>query len=409
MKFGLIVIIALIVSAFAAHFLLEDPGYVVINFRSYLIEMSVPVLAAIVLLIVIGTWLTIKLLRAPRMLGEAAGRFRSNRAGRKLTRGMIEVAEGNFARGEKMLARAANASDAPLPNYLQAARAAHLLGNDQRRDTWLKQAYEQTPEAANAVLLTQAELQLDRGQYEQALATLRRIEENAPNHGHALALLGRLYCQLEDWDQLAELLPKLKKHGRVAGATVDAWSEQIHRQQLDSAADDVALAHAWQQVPRSEKKIVALQEAWYAGLIRTGQHDAAEKGIASELKRNWQAAFVALYGVVESSDAQRQLKRAETWLKQHPDDPDLLLTAARLCLRTELWGKARSYLETVISIRPTPAAYQEYGRLLNQLGDDESAADAYRAGLSLVSGELLPAIPDLSMDATDTPPASDNA
>ena len=45
MKFGFLVVIALIVSAFAAHILLQDPGYVVINFRGYLVEMSVPVLA----------------------------------------------------------------------------------------------------------------------------------------------------------------------------------------------------------------------------------------------------------------------------------------------------------------------------------------------------------------------------
>ena len=42
MKFGLIVIATLVASAFAAHFLLQDPGYVVIGFRGYLIEMSVP-------------------------------------------------------------------------------------------------------------------------------------------------------------------------------------------------------------------------------------------------------------------------------------------------------------------------------------------------------------------------------
>ncbi len=196
MKFGLTVVIALVVSALTAHFLLQDPGYVVIEFRNYLIEMSVPILVAIVVLIIICVWLLVKLFRAPKKLGEAAGRYKTGRAGQRLTRGMIEVAEGNFAKGERLLARAAKVSDAPLLNYLQAARAAHLLGQDERRDNWLKEAYEQTPEAANAVLLTQAELQLDQGQYEQALATLRRLEENSPNHRHALALLGRLYFRL---------------------------------------------------------------------------------------------------------------------------------------------------------------------------------------------------------------------
>ena len=192
MKFGIIVIVALILSALAANFLLQDPGSVVITFRGKIIEMSVFVLGGLIAALIAGLWLAGKLLDAPRKLGEAAGRYRAGRAGQRLTRGVIEVAEGNFAKGERMLARAAGGSEAPLLNYLQAARAAHLLGQDERRDTWLKQAYETLPGAANAVLLTQAELQLDQKQYEQALATLRKIEENAPKHSHALMLLGRL-------------------------------------------------------------------------------------------------------------------------------------------------------------------------------------------------------------------------
>jgi HemY protein len=198
-KFGIIVVIALFASAFAAHFLLADPGYVVINFRGYTVEMSVPVLLGIAVLLLFAIWLVRKIVLAPRKLGEAAGRYRSARSGQKLTRGMIAVAEGNLARGEKMLARAASTSDSPLFNYLQAARAAHLQGHDDRRDEWLRLAFKETPEAANAVLLTQAEFQIDRGQNEQALATLRRVDENSRDHAHALSLLGRLYYELQDW------------------------------------------------------------------------------------------------------------------------------------------------------------------------------------------------------------------
>ena len=106
-----------------------------------------------------------------------------------------------------------------------------------------------------------------------------------------------------------------------------------------------------------------------------------------------------LYGLVEGPDATKQLKRAEAWLSKHGDDPDLLLAAARLCLRNELWGKARSYLETVIALRPTPEAYQEYGRLLTQLGETDAAADAYRDGLGMAARSSLRAIPHLDPDA----------
>jgi HemY protein len=397
-KFGAIVVVVLVLSAVAAHFLLGDPGYVAITFRGYLVEMSVPVLIGIAVLLVIVIWLVRRIIQAPRLIGEAAGRYRSGRAGLKLTRGMIEVAEGNFARGERLLARAASTSDAPLFNYLQAARAAHLQGKDERRDEWLKLAYEQTPEAANAVLLTQAEFQLDQEQYEQALATLRRIEENSKDHSHALALLGRLYFKLEDWANLAQILPRLEKQGRVKRETLDAWAVRVRTENFANAADGEAVLAEWRSLPRRLKDEVTVLVAYYEALMRVGQHDKAEKDLSAALKADWRAPLVRLYGRVEGPDASKQLKRAESWLAKRGEDADLLLAAARLCLRNELWGKARSYLETVIALRPSAEAYQEYGRLLTQLGETDAAADAYRDGLGMAAQTSLRAIPHLGPD-----------
>ena len=398
MKIGIIIVLALFASAFAAHFLLSDPGYVVINFRGYLVEMSVPVLVLLTAALFGLIWLVRKIILAPRRIGEAAGRYRSARSGQKMTRGMIEVAEGNFARGERMLARAASTSDSPLFNYLQAARAAHLQGRDERRDDWLKLAYQEVPEAANAVLLTQAEFQLDQGQHEQALATLRRLDENSKDHGHALALMGRLYFQLEDWTALRDILPRVRKHAQVKPETLATWTVRIHKEQIDHAADGDAVAAVWKDVPKPQKSDISLLEAYYQGLMRSGLHEKAEKELASALKSNWRGPLVRLFGLVEGADASKQLKKAEGWLSDHSEDPDLLLTAARLCLRNELWGKARSYLETVISLRPNPEVYQEYGALLNQMGEADAAADAYRDGLGMVAGNNLPALTDMTND-----------
>ena len=398
MKFGIIVVVALFVSAFAAHFLLADPGYVVINFRGYVVEMSVPVLAGFAVVLVLGVWLIRKIIVAPRRLGEAAGRYRSARSGQKLTKGMIAVAEGNFARGEKMLGRAASTSDSPLFNYLQAARAAHLQGRDERRDEWLRLAFKETPEAANAVLLTQAEFQLDREQYEQALATLRRLEEDSKDHAHALALMGRLYFRLKDWKSLTDLLPRLRKNTQIKPETLEKWSIRVHKEALDKAADAEVLDQSWKGIARNQRSDLTLLEAYYNGLLRAGLHDRAEKELAAALKSDWRGPLVRLFGLVEATDTTKQLKRAEIWLKNRGEDPDLLLAAARLCLRNELWGKARSYLETVLSMRPTPEAYQEYGALLAQMGDADAAADAYRDGLGMVAAKPLPAIPHIDKE-----------
>jgi HemY protein len=312
---------------------------------------------------------------------------------------MIEVAEGNFARGEKLLARAAGSSSAPLFNYLQAARAAHLQGKDERRDEWLRLAYDETPEATNAVLLTQAEFQLDREQYELALATLRRIEENSPDHSYATDLLGRLYFRLGDFDHLEKLLPRLRKHGRIKPETLEEWEIRCSEERFRSLGDGDDVVDEWQRVPKKRRKDTRVLEAYFEALIRAGRHELAEKELAAALRGSWNGRLVRLYGLVQGADNSTQLKRTEDWLQKRAEDPDLLLAAARLCLRAELWGKARSYLESVISLRPTPEAYHVYGQLLNQLGEGDAAAEAYRDGLNLAAtGSSATALPHLESE-----------
>ena len=42
MRVGLWALLAVLLGAFVAHFVLEDRGYVLVNFRGYVVEMSVP-------------------------------------------------------------------------------------------------------------------------------------------------------------------------------------------------------------------------------------------------------------------------------------------------------------------------------------------------------------------------------
>lgn len=76
----------------------------------------------------------------------------------------------------------------------------------------------------------------------------------------------------------------------------------------------------------------------------------------------------------------KQLSRAEQYLKHYPAEPILLLTLGRLCVRCQLWGKARHYFEDSLTLQATPSTYAEYGKLLEQMGDTQAALTAYREG-----------------------------
>ena len=84
----------------------------------------------------------------------------------------------------------------------------------------------------------------------------------------------------------------------------------------------------------------------------------------------------------------------------------MLNAAARVSLANELWGKARSYLESSLALSPEPETYRLYGRLLTALGEDEGALSAFRSGLDLVSSasaEPLPPSRRLAPPRSDAP------
>lgn len=387
MKFGLAVLLTLALGSVASHFLLEDNGYVLINFRGYSVEMSVPVLVVALCLLYIAARLLVRTWQAPRELGAAAARARARRSGRSATEGLIALSEGKLARGERLLTRSAGDSGAPLLNYLSAARAAQMQGDRGRRDEWLRLAAEQDPAATNAVLLTRAELELAHGERGAALQSLARVLEDQPRHPEALRMLARLRREGREWRELADLLPALRRVQGLSGAELESWTVEAWTGLLDAPGlDHGAIEGLWGELPRALRKRPELVRARAGALVRGGYRAEAETEIRRALKRDWDPALVGLYGQVELGDGSRQLAQLEAWLKDHPDDPVLLLAAGRACLRAELWGKARSYLESSLAVEPTPAAYHALGELMREIGDTDEASEAFRKGLDLSYG-----------------------
>ncbi|MSR09503.1 MAG: heme biosynthesis protein HemY [Gammaproteobacteria bacterium] len=384
MKVGLVIVLALIVGTLATHLVLPDNGYVLINFRGYILETSVPILALLLLLGYLAIRLLVQVWRAPRRLGEAWATARINYAGRQATQGYIALAEGRLARGERLLTRGARLSETPLLNYLAAARAAQMQGDRDRRDGWLRMACEKEPAAQDAVLLTQAELQLEDGQYAEALASLNRVRERHPTHAQALKLLGELHYRRREWQPLAELLPVLRRRGNVPAEMLDEWSVDAYGNILASVRlDRVALDRVWEDIPRHLRREPRLTLTRAQALISCGATEDAEVEIRRTLKEDWSEALIDLYGELAAADPSAHLKRIEAWLKERPEDPALLLAAGRASVRHQLWGKARSYLETSLAIRPAPEAYRALGQLMARVGEAQSASRAFERGLAM--------------------------
>lgn len=388
MKSGLLIVAALALGALAGHYLLQDNGYVLLSFRGYVVEMSVPVAVFLLALAYLAVRTLAWLWRVPRELGEATARARVRWAGRQATRGYIAIAEGRLAQGERLLTRGARRSGAPLMNYLAAARLAHQQNDTARRDGWLRLAYEQEPAATDAVLLAQAEMQMDDQAFDEALATLDRIREHNPRHGQALRLRAALYWRRQDWRALVDLLPSLRAAPPLPAEKLNRWTTEAFVALLaDPALDEAGVGRLWEEVPKVLRHDPKLVLARARALARCGAVAVAEAEIRRELKEQWDTGLVTLYGELQVPEASRHLKSAEAFLKERPEDPDLLLAVGRLSYRNQLWGKARSYLETSLAIRPAAETCEALGQLLQRIGEKEAAAAAFQRGLTLRTAE----------------------
>jgi len=385
MRLGLLLLVGLALGAVGAHWLLGDQGYVLVDIRGWTVETSVPglvvALVALYLLLRLASWI----MRAPRRAGRAIGDLRLRRSQRQLDNAFAAIAEGEWGRGEKLLGRAAR-GPASLAGYLSAARAAQEQDAPERRDEWLRLAYEADPAATPAVLLTQAELQLEGGQLEEALATLRQLDTVNGSHPRGLALQARVLEKLEDWTALEALLPRLRNRKVMDAARAAGLETRVAQARLAAAEDEEALQAAWNRLSREMRRRPELLQSYARAALRVGAADQAEPVLRRALKSSWEPSLVAIYGQLETGDPGAQLATAEKWLNQRPEDAELLLACGRLCLRNELWGKARSYLETSLAIRPRPETWRIFGELLTQLGESGAASEAFRQGLSAASG-----------------------
>lgn len=395
-----------ITSAFIANKLLggfENPGYVLIGIGFWSMETS---LIVFVIGLIMGFYVLYIffrflgwLLRLPGQIKNRGKNLNFNRSQEALIAGLVDSAEGNWEKAEKVLIKHASHSGAPLIHYLTAARAAQSRGALDKRDEYLKQAADQAPGSDVAIGLTQAELHLSEKQFEQALETLTRLHTIDPTHASVLKLLHQGYQQAGDWEGIRKLIPSLNTHKVLMEAEIKLLETEVFSKLLKQAARQGSvneIESLWSDIPDYIRNMKGVLAIYFAAMIDHGAGAKIEGAMARALSTTWDQTLVVLFGNIQSIDVAQQLETAEQWLPMHPRDAVFLTVLGKLCVKCGDTQKAGSYLTKSISIEPTVPAYQIMGDLLFAQGDKDKASECYKQGLELASSEIVKRIDTIS-------------
>ena len=365
-----------------------NEGYALFVWPPYRVQISINLL---ILMLFGGFGLLYglsRLVSRTMALPGAVQRFRARKSKERASQALYDATrlriEGRFGQSLKQATAAYEANESPGLAALMAARAAHSLRDDERYRYWLAKAAEHDSEVRVARLMTEAELAVEGRRFDEAAERIADLQAGGQRHIAALRLALRTAQAQGNWVEAVRLVRQLVKVKALRPDQAEPVKRRAHQEGLRQRVGDAqALLAYWHSVPRDEQRDAAVVTELARALIAAGDSDSAQKVIETRLTGEWDSTLAGVYGRCDDGDIRGRLAKAEEWLRQHPRDPQLLLTLGRLCVQSQLWGKAESYLEAALAVAPGWEAHVELAHLAERIERTDDANRHYRAAAEL--------------------------
>ena len=371
------------------------------------LTLAVLLIVAAFIVLYVGLRLLAWLLAIPDRVRAWRGKRAQARDHELLERGWIGLLEGRYTTAEKDLTKLLDQTKVQTRRVLaalSAARAAHGLSEFDRRDRLLATAQEQAgtdPGLVEATATVSADMLLDQGRAERALAVLEPLADGGARHLHTMRLLLRAHTALHHDDQVFTLARGLVRRNALARAEADQLIDASGAARLRAVASGEGWRAIWKDLKAEERLLPEIALAGAAAFEAAGEANEAARVLEAAIAVKFNPALVAAYARCEAEQVSRRLARAETWLQQRPTDPDLLTALGMLCLNGQLWGQAERYLLRALSRRSDAQTHALLGSLYDRLDRPADAVRHWR--LATAASMALPVLAaDAALPAADT-------
>ncbi len=431
---SLAVLVAFVIHRFPGNVLIVVDQWRVQVSLAFAILLVIALFVSLYVLIRVVTWLA----QMPERFRGWQGQRQEKREQSQLEAGWTALLEGRYMHAEKMLTRLSGKSAdkrRQVLAMLSAARAAHEVGEFKRQDELLAKAQAAAAGQAadidlnTAVAAAAADLWLQQGRAQEALATLQVDRVQPMRHLHTMRLMLRAYQQTSNHAKVLELARALRRKDAISASEADRLIEVSAAALIQTSADQDVDGQAWQacwkDLKSEEKVLTEVALAAAQAYQNAGSYKEATKVLEAALSKHDKSAtsvakglpplnpkLLAAYARAEPEQVTARLQKAEQWLEERKaaskdapelasDNADLLTTLGALCLAAQMWGQAQRYLEQSAKLRKDARVHALLGSLFDRIGQPQRAAQHWRLATA-VSAALPTLAQDVVLPAANT-------
>ncbi|UQB42311.1 heme biosynthesis protein HemY [Thiomicrospira microaerophila] len=379
-KLSLVLIVTVLLTSLA----LLNLGEVNLRWDIWQIETSVTFVLALLIVLFILFYLIIRgwlwVFNLPAVWRNHRRIKRFQQAENSLARGLIAQESADWSQAEKQLIRTAKLSQNGVMHYLTAAKMASMQQADQRRDQYLRQAKLDYPEQGLTIGLVEARLLTEK---DPALAAviLAELHKQNPKHKVVLQEYVGILRQLKQWMRLRELMPVIKKVSGLARQDIAQIETEVLAMQLAQAESFSEVENLWQALNGKQKLYPQIMVEYVKAAMKAEQLNGLSEWIEKALKAEWDESLVYYYGRIQFGPAYDRLKKAQAWLKQHPQSAVLFLSLGRLACQSQLWGQAHEYFKQSLKLQPELETFHAFAQCYEAEGEEREAALIYKQAM----------------------------
>ena len=328
-----------------------------VNLHAFVLGLLVSV---VVLYLLVTLWASVW--RVPSKLQRFGLSRKGKKAGHHLQAAGLAYFEGKYQQAEQEAAKVLANKEAGENRVLAlmlAAHAADQMDNVALRNQYLQDIARLPEKTQLSRYLLLADSALASRDYPTAQENISAAAKINPNLTRLVKLQLRYAFDHGDAVEALDKVAKLQKAGALNEHESTQYRIWAYRRLLALASHADGLKACLKRIPEDLKLgdlCVPIAEKYhdlglYAGAVAWVQKHYPQTKHAELLP-----VLVQSVHFLSEKEQQQAIDIADIWLKNQPDDAELLTHLGQLAYNKQLWGKAQGYLEASLAVRESAQA-----------------------------------------------------